>query len=448
MEKLSFFEKLNYRIRNSITIKLIVIGILFLIMLIPVSMIQSLIREREYRRADTIQEVSSKWGNEQTITGPILSIPYKSYYKENNNDKLITFIKYAHFLPDDLNISGKINPELRYRGIYEVVVYKSDMKFSGKFSAPDFSDWNIEEKDILWNDAFVSIGISDMRGIEDYINMKWNNEILSFNPGIETKDIISSGISCRYPVKDKKMIYEFSLDIKLNGSQKLYYTPLGRETFVKISSNWTTPSFDGAYLPDNRKITEKDFEAEWKILHLNRNYPQKWLNNSFNVNDSEFGVKLLIAVDQYKKSMRSAKYASMFISLTFLMFFFVEVMNKKKIHPIQYILVGLALCIFFTLLLSISEHINFDLSYLISSLIIVFVITGYAKTIFQKNKLIVLLAGILVILYGFIYTVLQLEDYALLLGSFGLLIIISLLMYFSRKINWYDLELEVNNEEK
>lgn len=442
MEMQSFFEKLNNRIKNSITIKLIVIGILFLIMLIPITMVQDLIRERENRSKKAIREVSSKWGNEQTVSGPILTIPYKSYYNvnENKEKKIITVIKYAHFLPDNLNITGKILPEVRYRGIFEVVVYKSTMTLSGKFFAPDFSEWEIEEKDILWKEAFISIGIPDMRGIKDYINMKWNNETLSFNPGIDSKDIISSGVSARYLIHDKKMNYDFLLNIKLNGSQKLFFTPLGKETKVKLSSNWTTPCFDGAYLPDERKITKKDFNAEWKILHLNRNYPQKWLNNLYEINSSEFGVKLLMPVEQYQKSMRSAKYASMFISLTFLIFFFVEVLNRRKIHPIQYILVGLALCIFFTLLLSISEHISFYLSYILSSICIVIVITGYTKSIFKNNKLTFVMSGILIILYAFIYIILQLEDYALLLGSIGLLVIISTVMYLSRKINWYDLE--------
>ncbi|HPG29841.1 MAG TPA: cell envelope integrity protein CreD [bacterium] len=442
MEKLSFFDKLNLKIKNSITIKLIVIGILFLIMLIPVSMIESIIREREYRRSEAISEVCSKWGNEQTIAGPILSIPYKSFYKikEGKEEKNVAQIKYAHFLPEILNTDVLIKPEIRYRGIFEAAVYKSEINLSGKFNNPDFSEWEVSDKDILWNDAFISIGVSDMRGIKNYVNMSWNGDTLSFNPGIETNDVLASGISAKFPVKNKKLIYDFSVNIELNGSQKIYCAPLGKETTVKMNSNWNSPSFDGAYLPDKRNIGENGFDAEWKILHLNRNYPQKWLNNTFNVSESEFGTKLLIPVDHYSKTMRSIKYASMFISLTFLMFFFVEILNKKRIHPIQYILAGLALCIFFTLLLSISEHINFNLTYFISSLTIIAVITGYARTIFKQNKLTFFLFGILLILYGFIFTVLQLEDYALLLGSLGLLIIISAVMYLSRKINWYDLE--------
>lgn len=439
MENLSFFEKHNHQIQSSITIKLIVTGVLFLIMLIPVSMVKSLIHERESRREKTIQEVSSKWGESQTITGPVLSIPYKSYYKDKN-DKVIETISYSHFLPNELNIEGKINPEIRYRGIYEVIVYKSDLIFKGSFLSPDFVDWNVNDKDIMWKDTFISIGIPDMRGIEDYIELKCNNEVFPLNPGIETKDVIESGISARYPIKNKSNAIKFSFNMKLNGSKLMYFVPLGRETKVKLSSDWNTPSFDGAFLPDTRDVSDKGFTADWKVLHLNRNYPQKWLGSSFNVISSAFGVKLLIPVDQYQKSMRTAKYASMFISLTFLIFFFVEILNKKRIHPVQYILVGLALCIFFTLLLSISEHISFDLSYIISSLAVVLLISGYSKSIFKNNPLTVLMAGVLIILYGFIYTILQLEDYALLLGSIGLFIVITIVMYLSRKIDWYALE--------
>ena len=426
--------------KSSIGIKLIIVCSLIVILLIPVSMIMALVKEREERRNETIKEVSSKWGNEQTIAGPILTIPYKVYLKDKN-DKVIELIKYAHFLPEELNIKGDILPEIRYRGIYEVVVYRSELKFNGNFSSPDFKDLGVLGKNVVWKDAFVSVGIPDMRGIEEYIEMKWNESKFLFNPGIKVTEIINSGVSIKLPL-EKKSGYNFSFSISLDGSKNLNFVPLGKETNVYLKSKWTNPSFDGAFLPDERKIDDKGFEAKWKVLNLNRNYPQQWLGKAYNIYNSVFGVNLLLPVDEYQKIMRSVKYAAMIISLTFLIFFFVEVLNKKRIHPIQYILVGLGLCIFYTLLLSISEQTNFNFAYIISSVAVIALIEAYSKTVFKNNFLTIILGSSLLIVYSFVYIILQLQDYALLMGSIGLFVILAIAMYLSRKVDWYAIDLD------
>jgi inner membrane protein len=447
MKDQSFFERLNNWIRNSITIKLISIGILILIMLIPTSMIESLIWERQTTMDNAISEVSSKWGNAQTITGPVLSVPYISYQKDEKG-VVVEILNYAHFLPDKLDINGKLNPEMRYRGIYEVVVYNTKLTFKGKFSSPNLKDWNIAENLIIWKDAFVSIGVPDMRGIENKVDLKWNDKQFALNPGIDSKDIMESGISVKIPVStgDTSKGYNFSFDISLNGSGDLDFIPLGKETNVHLESNWSTPSFDGAFLPDQREISSKGFKATWNILHLNRNYPQQWRNAEYKVGDSYFGVKLLVPVDEYQKTTRSAKYAVMVIALTFLLFFFSEVLNKKRIHPVQYLLVGIALCIFYTLLLSLSEHISFNLAYIVSSIAVIGLITFYSLSIFKDKKMSGLMCLILVILYAFVFTILQLEDYALLMGSIGLFIVLAVIMQLSRKINWYSGNSEGENK--
>jgi len=446
MKEKSSFEGLNSWIRNSIIVKLFATGFLILILLIPTYMIRSLIHERENRRYNTIEEISSKWGREQTIAGPIVTVPYGIYSKDKG-EKVLKSVKYAHFLPDELNIDGNISPDIRYRGIYETVVYKSDLKFTGKFPSPNFKDFNIPDDNIIWEDAFISLGIPDMRGIEKNIEINMNNNVYSFTPGIETKDIIDSGLSVQVPIKNgdnPEKSYEFSFDINLKGSKELNFIPLGKETNVKLISNWDNPSFDGTFLPDEREITNNGFNAKWNVLYLNRDYPQKWIGKSYNIFNSAFGVKLLMPVDEYQKTMRSVKYAVMFISLTFMIFFFVEVINKKRIHPIQYILVGLALVIFFTLLLSLSEHTNFNLAYIIASIATILLITAYSKTIFNNNLLTILMGSVLLILYGFMYTILQLQDYSLLLGSIGLFIVLAVAMYLSRKIDWYSLSSNSN----
>lgn len=452
----STFEKLNQKIKNSITIRLLSIGFLVLILLIPTSMIESLIREREYRRGDVIREVSSKWGDSQTLTGPVLSIPYYTYHKyydsKNKMDKFSKTKHYAHFLPENLNVNGDLIPEIRKRSIYKVILYNAQLNFNGTFTSPNFKALGVDENHVIWDDAFISLGIPDMKGIRDNINLNWNKEVYAFNPGIETNEVIGSGVSTKVKLLEEKEIksleeggiedtlkksYPFSFDLNINGSSFLNFIPIGKESNINLASTWAHPSFSGASLPDNHNITKDGFTAHWKELHLNRNYPQQWLGDAHNVNGSSFGVDLLLAVDEYQKSTRSAKYAIMFISFTFLIFFFIEIRNKKRIHPIQFILVGLALTIFYALLLSLSEHIHFNNAYLIASSAIIVMIGAYSITIFKSGKLTALMAGVLTLLYGFIYTILQLEDYALLMGSIGLFIVLAVIMYLSRKIDWY-----------
>lgn len=434
----SFFDKFNTWMRNSLTIRIISIGFLILILLIPTLMVQDLIRERKYRNDEARQEVGSVWGQVQTLSGPIVSVPYKKHYVNEKNE-VYTQTEYAHFLPEELDIEGEILPEQRHRGIYNVVVYTAKLRFSGTFKGFNFADWKIDNDEILWDKAFVSFGIPDMRGIKQSIQLQWNDSLFSFNPGVETSDVIASGISADIDLsKNRDAMKKFNFDLELRGSEELFFVPLGKNTTVHIQSDWPSPSFRGAFLPDSSNITNKQFVADWKVLHLNRNYPQQWLGNQYHVADAAFGVSLLIPVDHYQKSTRSAKYAIMIIAFTFLVFFFVEVLNKTRIHPIQYLLVGLALIIFYSLLLAISEHLSFNIAYLISSIATISLVAFYAHSIFKKASLTRIAVLTLILLYGFIFVILQLEDYALLMGSIGLFVVMAVIMYLSRKINWYN----------
>jgi inner membrane protein len=441
----SFFERANNWIKQSITIRLITIGIIILLLLIPVSMVESLIMEREARQNEAISEVSSKWGEQQTITGLVLTVPYKTYSKVFEGDKtdkfkLVESRAFAHFLPDELIINGEIAPEIRYRGIYEVIVYNSKIKLSGSFMSPDLEELKIDKSSIIWDEATISLGLSDLRSIQENISLKWNQQTLYFSPGVESKDVIESGMSAKLPRDNNDSVktkIKFSLDLNFNGSSSLNFIPLGKSTQVNIKSQWKNPSFIGAFLPDNREINNDGFSAHWQVLHLNRPYPQSFNGAVSGINESSFGVNLIVPVDEYQKSMRSAKYAVMFITLTFLIFFFVQILNGVKIHPIQYIIIGLALCVFYTLLIALSEHIAFKLSYLVSAISIISLITLYAKSIFNHKKLTQLIGLILTILYLFIYTIIQMEDFALVIGSIGLFIVLAIVMYLSRKIDWY-----------
>jgi inner membrane protein len=442
-ENPNFLEKTNNWMKNSITLRIFTIGIVILLLLIPVNMVEKLIQERENRLQEAIWEVNSKWGKAQTITGLVLSIPYKTretIYKDAKNYETIETVHYANFLPENLEIEGNLNPEIRYRGIYKVVVYNSKVKLKGKFSDVNFNKWKISPSDILWDEASIGLGLSDLRSIQDDIKLNWNQNEYFLNPGVPNSDVIGSGMSTRVPFlfndssADK---LSFSIDLNFNGSSSLNFIPLGKTTKVHIKSNWSTPSFDGAFLPDERQISDSGFTAKWKVLHLNRPYPQSFIGSNSNVAESSFGINLILPIDEYQKSMRSAKYAVMFITLTFLIFFFVQILNGVRIHPIQYFFIGLALVIFYLLLIALSEHMSFNISYLIASISVIGLITLYTKSVFNKAFITRLILLILMALYIFIFTIIQMEDYALLMGSIGLFIVLSIVMYLSRKIDWY-----------
>lgn len=422
-------------LKESKTLKVIGIGVLALLLLVPAGMIQSLIREREHSYNQVYNEVGQKWGYPQTLSGPVITVPYISYATGADGETVI-YKKNAYFLPNTLNVSGEIIPETRYRGIYKVPVYKGNITVSGEFLQPDIQMLKIKNELFLWDEATLTFGISDMRGIRNRIEVTLNDKAYEMSPGTSAKDIIHSGLSCNIEEPNAQTI-NFSLNIELNGSQSLNFIPLGKETDVHIESTWANPSFNGAFLPVDRNIDEKGFYAQWKVLNLNRNYPQQWCGNEYNVDDSGFGVEFLMPVDHYQKNTRSAKYAIMFIGLTFVAFLLFELISKKRIHPVQYLLVGGALCVFYTLLISFSEQIGFFWAYTISSLATISLISLYFNSIIKSAKGTLVLSLMLVGLYLFLFTILQLQDYALLMGSIGLFVVISIVMYVSRKVDWY-----------
>jgi inner membrane protein len=462
-EKPTIFERFNNWVKSSVMLKLITIGILILLLMIPSSMLERLIYERQSTRDNAVQEITSKWGSNQTIGGAVITIPYTIIQEDEKGEKS-SVIAYAHFLPENLIITGTLTPEKRYRGIYVVMLYNAQLHLQGFFKKPNVELLKIPKERFMFSEAFISFGLTDMKGIKEAIRLKVNGKDLEMNPGIESNDLFTSGVSSPINLEDETI--NFDAQINLNGSKRIDFLPFGKITKVTIKSPWGTPSFVGASLPDERQITDKGFKAIWNELHLNRNYPQQGTgrfigistNNSENYEqnrsvvsypvgvetakttgelESSFGVKLLLPVDEYQKTMRSTKYNLMFIVITFIAFFFVEILNRKRLHPIQYLLVGFAICLFYVLLLAISEHLSFNWAYLIGCITILTLIIFYTQSVFKNERITLIFNGILALLYGFFYSLLQLEDYSLLLGSVGLLIILAVVMYLTRNIDWY-----------
>lgn len=425
------------RFTQSITFKGLVIGFLTFLLLIPSFMIQGLIYERQERSEEAIAKINAKWSQAQTFCGPILTIPYTTEAVEQSG-KQRTARNEMNFTPETLTIDTKLNPDERYYGIYKTILYKSEISVSGEFSGIDFE--SIVDGEFDLKNAYIKFGLSDLKGVTENIAFTINGKRYAADVTGDIDNILDKVLVV--PFSEVELLKSgekiaFSSKIFLKGSSNISFIPVGKTTAVEVKGAWASPEFIGSFSPDS-EVNDKSFMAKWNILRFNRNIPDMWKNNSVSsFNDASFGVNLIETVDHYQQNMRSAKYALMFIALTFVVFFFVEILTHKRIHPIQYLLVGIALILFYSLLLSLSEQLNFALAYLIASAATIALITVYTYSIFKNKLQTGLLTVVLIGLYTFLYVILQLEDRALMIGSIGLFLILGVIMYISRKVNWY-----------
>src|ERR1043166_6044510 len=350
--------------KSKLIVKGLIIGALALLLLIPAAFVQNLIQEREARQKEAFTEVSSKWADRQDITGPVLVIPYTRPATDNDG-KPVIIRSLAYFLPDKLNIESSVNPEKRYRGIYQVMLYSSSVRLGGNFSALPLEKLNLTPADMAWHDAYICVGITDAKGLKDELQIKWNDSTLSLTPSYINNAVFKEGFVSPVNLSEATANagISFSSEISINGSEQLTFTPVGQQTIVQMRSAWPDPSFTGTQLPDSSSISKNGFIARWKSLSHTRNFPQAWKDDSYNLNASSFGADLFIPINGYQKTMRSVKYAVLCILLTFTAFFLIETNNKTSVHPIQYALIGFALILFYTLLLSFSEYIGFTVAY-------------------------------------------------------------------------------------
>lgn len=419
--------------KSKLFFKALLIGGLVLLLLIPAFFVENLIKEREARQKEAFDEVSSKWAGPQTITGPVLVLPYTETIANVTGPPTV-LRKQAYVLPDKLSIQGQMKPEERHRGIYQVMLYSSTLNLSGQFNNIPLKQLRIDAASVLWNEAYVCIHILDPRGLKEEMQLKWNDSTVTLNPSTVDNAVMKNAFTAPVNVSAEGAV-SFTSQIQFNGSRELLFTPVGKETTVKLTSPWKEPSFTGGQLPDYQ-VNNDGFTATWKSLSHTRSFPQSWKETSYNLGSASFGTGLFIPVNGYQKTMRSVKYAILCIVLTFAAFFIIEMVNKKSVHPIQYALVGAALILFYTLLLSFSEYTGFNIAYILASIATVGLIGWFVKGVLSSGKLSWLLSVLLVLLYGYIFSILQLQDYSLLLGSIGLFITLGVIMYFSRKIQW------------
>ena len=423
-------------LRRSILLRMVLVAILGLFMLIPIVMVQGLVQERHHRRDEAVKEISQKWGQAQTLTGPILTVPVRSTIRGEKGAKTFR-TDYLHCLPGHLAVRAELVPHIRYRGIYRAVLYSARLDCKATIDYGELNAYENSDRQVIWNEAFLTIGISDLKGIRAISELKWNGADLTPQPGLRTKDLAAAGFTALPKIDRSAESSNFSMKAEINGSEEIQVVPVGKTTDLSVSSAWSAPSFVGQFLPVARNITDRSFTATWRVLHLNRNYPQMWWNGEHSVASSAFGVRLLLPVDEYQKNSRSFKYAAMFILLIFVAFLMTDILTGTALHPIQYALVSFALILFYALLLSLSEHVSFNTSYLLASLTIVATVSLYTKAITGKAGVSALIGGLLSVQYAFLFLLMQLEDWALLLGSLGLFVILALIMYLTRKIDWF-----------
>ena len=418
---------------TTLAFKLVVIAGLLLSFLIPVALIDGLVLEREQRRNQAITEIHGSWANHQLVAGPFLVVPVRTTTGTVN----------AYFLPEALRIDAQMGTEIRHRGIYSAAVFKSDISLSGRFSCPDFSRFTPAPESIFWDRASIYLAISDMRGVGEAVRLDWDGQAMSMDAGTSTLPELSSGVMATVAVDPRRfgaIGRSFSLTLNLKGSQRLSLLPVGKVTTASIRSPWPAPSFRGNFLPEARTVGPNGFSATRKVLDINRGLPQAWIGDRREIRSSAFGVDLSILVDNYRSALRATKYAILFVFSAFVAFFFIEFLQDKRIHPIQYLLIGCATIMFYLLLLSLSEHVRFSAAYFAAAFAVVILVGTYTHGVFARRRITSAVTLIYSGLYAYLFSLLRMEDYSLLLGSLGLFIALGLIMHLTRKVDWYKLE--------
>ena len=412
------------------TAKMIMVGILTLVLIIPLALVQELIVERSQRQKEVITETTAKWGNSVYFYGPILKVPYKDPMSGANN--------YAYFFPETLNNKTEVTMvKPLERSIYKSNVFTTKMQFDGNYTNPNFASKGIPAENIYWNRAKILIRTTNLKSLKDEVKMKIRKQNLAFESVASgTNDSIESLETNYFDFQSLQNDTKFNFTISFNGSKQVKMVPIGKTTDAKMTSNWNSPNFNGNFSPISREITDNGFEANWKILHFNRPFAQSYFDILPDLGKYAFAVDFITPVDEYQQNERASKYGFLVIGLTFLIFFLIQSISKINIHIFQYSMIGIALIMFYTLLISITEHSSFSFAYLIAGASVIIMISLYSISILKDKKFPMFIGASLSVLYTFIYVIIQLEDYALLVGSIGLFLILAAVMYFSRKIEW------------
>jgi inner membrane protein len=396
-------------------------------------MVENVIRERGhlYRQANV--EIMKVWGESHTFTGPVFTIPcfHSNHHKSGWSQRL----RYQHVPPEEMIVRAVFDTQMRHRGGYNVPVYLAKISARGKFEIPDLKEQELIDK------ALIQIPFSLTKSLKKAPMLLWNGSALALTPVPDKsiKDFVIFQASIALADIGKS---EFEIAYETAGSSEINLFSMAKKSKLLIESDWGSPSFHGEYFPTKYDIKSGGFYTEWDINNLfvdARDAEQEIISANYFEKHDMFGVRFIELADTYQLVTRSAKYAVLFIGLTFMLYFLVEVLGGNKLHPIQYLFIGLSNCIFYLLLLSLSEHIHFDLAYIVSALISSLLITLYSKSVLQNSKKALLVFLVLTALYSYLFITLKSEGFALVSGSIGLFTIMAILMYLTRNTNWHAL---------
>lgn len=435
-------------------LKIAAILLLTVLLLLPMGRIRGLIQERQALRDQVLHEVARSDAYAQTITGPILIVPYTRTLREQEFDrdqKPVTVTREVsgelRLLPETMQLDGKLATEERQRGIYRARIYRADTRLTGHFEVAAAYGVAEDVESYQFGQPHLALGISDIRGIGNGLTLRADGVDIAFQPGAGTT-LLASGVKAPLPVDAAGLLrrVQYEIALALTGTSEFNVTPVARESNVRLASDWPHPSFVGEYLPREREISDDGFTAAWQTSFFSTNLQEALERcvdatpescNDFNAR--RFGVSFVDPVDQYLKSERATKYAFLFIGLTFAGFFLTEVLRRVSVHPVQYGLVGLALALFFLLLLSFSEHIGFAAAYAVSAAACVGLISFYVANVLESRPQGAGFGAALASLYALLYGILSSEDYALLMGSLLVFGLLAVVMVLTRRVSWNNL---------
>lgn len=421
------YDEKSRKFTQTLSFKTIVIVALSLVLLIPTLFIANLSEERQLTAESSRREIAGKWADRQLVTGPMIQIPLV----DNGKDKDKQW-SYVYILPKTYNAEADVKTQTLYRGIYEAVVYNSGVDIKGTFDIANLLPVPPQGKSLRLNEAKLVLGVTDLRGITAIPAASLDDKRLALNDAgtIDKMSEVQSSVDLSALATADSV--PFSLHLDLKGSETLSFMPVGESTTVRVKGDCKTPSFDGRFLPTQRTVTDTGFDAVWNVISVNRSFSQVIQSlEAMGVGEWQMDVNLKMPVDNLQKSERALKYALLVIVLTFIAALFSELKLKRPINVFQYLLIGLALVLFFSLLLSLSEHIGFGWAYFVATTMTVALVTLYLIGVLQVKRQALMIGALLVLLYVYIYVLLSLETYALLAGSIGLFFILAAIMYYS-----------------
>lgn len=435
---------------GSLTAKLLAIGLIAILLLVPLAHVRSLVQERAGMREIAVERIGSGWGGRQVIGPPILAVPFEVVTRETfetdtrKGERVTRTPGVWYALATQADVRATLEPQIRHLGIYSVPVYETALQISGAFDPRALHDLttDIPGRTVDWQRSRIVVPVADVRGIREVKTARWADVDLYLEPAAYDS---LSGVGAQVDVATLQggQSVEFRFELGLAGSQSLRVLPLAQETTARLTSPWPHPNFSaGAFLPARYTLDAKGFDAHWQVLDLNRGYPQGWRDSSVGGQQllaTAFGVDLYQPVDTYQRNERAIKYALLFIAITLMSIFLWEYATRSALHAMQYLLVGLALCVFYLLLLALSEHVPLGGAYLIAATALVVLIGVYLAGVLRSRKRGAVAAGAVGTVYGLLYLLILSEQYALLLGTVLVFAVLATIMLVTRRLNWGNL---------